>query len=92
MFALSRFLLLVASPWKGTRVARANFYVSIVRGEEEGMAGPGNDVCVQTAEFVLKHLPVGCRSRRREDDQEGTLTGLEYCRRVENPFSWFQLL
>eukprot|EP00913_Durusdinium_trenchii_P005557 g5178.t1 len=28
---------------------------------EEGMAGPGNDVCVQTAEFVLKHLPVGCR-------------------------------
>ncbi|CAK9008024.1 unnamed protein product [Durusdinium trenchii] len=31
------------------------------QAKEEGMAGPGNDVCVQTAEFVLKHLPVGCR-------------------------------
>ncbi|CAJ1436758.1 unnamed protein product [Effrenium voratum] len=25
--------------------------------KEEGMAGPGNDICVQTSDFVLKHLP-----------------------------------
>lgn len=34
---------------------------AIAKCQEEGMAGPGNAVCVRTADFIEKHIPLSKR-------------------------------
>ena len=34
---------------------------AIAKCQEEGMAGPGNAVCVRTADFIEKHVPLSKR-------------------------------